>query len=209
LRAKLTVSRLRATATRRLLVMCGLETGRRLGLAEEDLRNLSYALHHYDLGLAEVSPHILTKPGPLDTNERAQVCDHVSRGVDLASQLEAATAVTKILEHHHENVDGSGYPHGSRGEAIPVGARIVRLVDTFCAVVDARPYRSARTAAAAVEELRAGIGRAYCPRVTPVFLSVLADRWDTIQEHVESKQPQGGIAAAREIPVPVGVVEDR
>jgi HD-GYP domain-containing protein (c-di-GMP phosphodiesterase class II) len=212
LRAKLMVSRLRATANRRVAVGCGLETGRRLGLDEEGLRNLSYALHNYDLGLAEVSRDILVKPGPLTPAERELMHDHVRRGVNLVTELERSSGVRKIVQHHHENVDGSGYPHGSRGEAIPVGARIVRLVDSYCALVEARPYRAALDPTTAVEELQRGIGREYCPRVTPVFLEVLADRWDllaTAGEPIHASRPKGADRTESEVPEPVAILEDR
>ncbi len=184
-RAMLDVGRERHTAMRDLLISIGLETARRLSLEEEHLRALAYALRTYDLGLAQVSEQILRKISPLTSEERHHIENHVHLGAELVAELEPSAQVRNIILHHHENYDGSGYPEGLRGEAIPVGARIVRMVDALSALLHDRPFRAAMSLDEAVALLREGIGRRFCPRVAPVFLELVADRqYEILAAHV-------------------------
>jgi response regulator RpfG family c-di-GMP phosphodiesterase len=174
-RAMLDVGRDRRTHLREMLVRCGVQTGRELGLDEVHLRALAYALRTYDLGLAQVSTQILRKVSPLTREERARIEDHVQLGAELVADLEPSPKVKKIILHHHENVDGSGYPDGLKGEAIPIGARVVRLVDALSALLHDRPFRPAMRLDEAIDLLQEGVGRRFCPRATPVFLSIVRE----------------------------------
>lgn len=194
-RAMLDVGRERRTRAREEFARIGVETGRRLGLDEDHLRALSYALRTYDLGLAQVSTQILRKATPLTTEERDRIDQHTRLGAELIADLEPSPHVRKMILHHHENFDGSGYPEGLRGEAIPVGARIVRLADAFAALLHDRPFRGAMSLEQAEELLREGIDHRFCPRVTPIFLAVIADRSERLEELL--RRP--GTAQAREI----------
>lgn len=175
-RAMLDVGRERHTALRDVLVAVGLETARRMELGEEHLRALAYALRTYDLGLAQVSEQILRKISPLTNEERRHIENHVQLGAELVGELEPSPRVRNIILHHHENFDGSGYPEGLRGEAIPVGARIVRLVDALSALLHDRPFRSAMSLEEAISLLEEGVTRRFCPRVAPIFLSLVRER---------------------------------
>ena len=181
-RAMLEVGRERQTRVRELLARLGMQTGRRLGLDEEHLRALAYASRTYDVGLSEVGGRILRKVTPLSREERERIDDHVRRGAELVADLEPSSQVRKMILHHHENHDGSGYPDGLRGEAIPVGARIVRLIDVLGALLHERPFRNALPLGTAVGLIGDEIGHRYCPRVTPVFLEVVAEHEDEIRE---------------------------
>jgi GAF domain-containing protein len=172
-RAMLDVGRERHTVLRDILIGVGLETGRRLDLDEEHLRALAYALRTYDLGLSQVSEQIMRKISPLTSEERHHIENHVQLGAELVAELEPSPRVRSIILHHHENFDGSGYPEGLRGEAIPLGARIVRMVDALSALLHDRPFRAAMSLDEALELLDEGIGRRFCPRVAPVFLELV------------------------------------
>lgn len=179
-RALLEVGRDRASQLREELARVGTATGRRLGLDEDHLMAVAYALRTYDLGLSAIDAELLRKSEKLSDAERGRVQEHTRRGADLMDGLEPSPQVKRVILHHHENFDGSGYPEGLTGEAIPVGARIVRLVDTTAAVLQDRPARETLDLAAAIKLLREGMGREFCPRLTPTFLECLEERTETI-----------------------------
>ena len=179
-RALLDVGRDRASQLREELARVGTATARRLGLDEEHLGAVAYALRTYDLGLSAIDAELLRKSESLSAAERGRVQEHTRTGAELMDGLEPSPQVKRIILHHHENVDGSGYPDGLSGEAIPLGARIVRLVDTTAAVLQDRPARETLDLDAAIELLRNGIGREFCPRIAPPFLECLAERVDAI-----------------------------
>jgi HD-GYP domain-containing protein (c-di-GMP phosphodiesterase class II) len=141
---------------------------------------VAYALRTYDLGLSAIDADLLRKREALTPSERGRVEEHTRAGAELVDGLEPSPHVKRIILHHHENVNGSGYPDGLVGEAIPLGARIVRLVDTTSAVLQDRPARETLDLAAAVDLLRDGMGHEFCPRITPVFLECLEERSEAI-----------------------------
>ena len=99
----------------------------------------------HDVGKIIVSPEILEKPGRLSPCEYAEIQRHAVFGARLVASL-GDPVMTAIVRHHHERIDGSGYPDRLRGEEIPLGARIIAVADTFDALTSARPYREARLA---------------------------------------------------------------
>ena len=205
-RAMLDVGRERQSAIREVFARIGVTTGRRLGLDDDRLRALAYALRTYDVGLNEISSRILRKVTPLSHDERQRIEEHVRLGAELVADLEPSSQVRKMILHHHENVDGSGYPDGLSGEAIPVGARVVRLVDALSALLQERPFRGAVPLDAAVRLVEGGIGHAYCPRVTPVFLAVVDDETACIRELL-APAPATSPAEIELEPSPATVIE--
>ena len=181
-RAMLDIGRERNTELREFLIRVGMETGRRMQLEESMLRALAYALRTYDLGLARVSDQILRKVSPLTAEERGHIENHVQLGAELVADLEPSARVRNIILHHHENHDGSGYPEGLSGEAIPVGARIVRLVDAFTALLHDRPFRPAMSPHEAMAIMEEGIGHSFCPRVAPIFLGLIRESQTDLAE---------------------------
>ena len=147
-----------------------LASARKIMLPEEDLEPLAFALQFYDVGLAFVPHGLLDKPGPLDPPEETIVRKHVQKCLDVLEPLGPGSKARQFILHHHENVDGSGYPVGLAGEAIPLGARLLRLTDTLAALLSPRPWRAAFTLDEAVLEIRKGTGRQFCPRMVEVFL---------------------------------------
>jgi putative two-component system response regulator len=130
-----------------------------LGLPEEDLTALRRGAYLHDLGKVAVPEAILLKPGPLTPEERAVIKQHPVVGETICRPLRSFRAVLPIIRHHHERQDGSGYPDGLRGEAIPVTARILQVVDVFDALTMDRPYRRAIARPAALEILEVEAAR--------------------------------------------------
>lgn len=125
---------------------------KRMGLPREEVARIRAAAAVHDVGKIEMPAEIVDKPGPLSDDEFAVVKEHPETGARMVAGL-GDDELTRIVRHHHERVDGSGYPDGLAGEEIPLGARIVAAADTFDAVTSPRPYREARTHKAALSLL--------------------------------------------------------
>jgi HD-GYP domain-containing protein (c-di-GMP phosphodiesterase class II) len=143
---------------------------RRLELAPGEVRRVECGARVHDVGKIIVSPEILEKPGRLTPCEHAEIRRHSAFGARLVASLEDP-ALTAIVRHHHERLDGSGYPDGLQGEEIPLGARIVAVADTFDALTAARPYREAFTPSAAIALLEVEAGCTLDSEVIAAFVS--------------------------------------
>jgi putative two-component system response regulator len=152
------------------------ELGRRVGLSAADLHAVAYSILLHDLGRIGISESILLKQGPLSRDELEAVRRHVEIGERIAAPLAGAARFGPIIRHHHERWDGSGYPGGLSGQAIPIGARIIGVVDAFDAMTQYRPYRQARSMSEAVEEMRRERGRQFDPDLVDEFIRVI--EWD-------------------------------
>jgi len=117
--------------------------GRRLGLAHEECVALRRAGVVHDVGKIGVPEHVLLKKGPLDEKEWAIMKLHPVTGERICSPLRSFRLVLPIIRHHHEKLDGSGYPDGLKGEEIPLTARILQVTDIYDALITERPYRKA------------------------------------------------------------------
>lgn len=148
--------------------------GEGLGLDPEMVRSLRLGGYLHDLGKIAVPDGILLKPGPLDPIEYERIRAHPGAGSDLVLGLRSMELVRPIMRHHHEKWDGSGYPDGLKGEAIPLGARIISVVDVFDALHTERPYKAALSRSEAVSTLirEADLGY-WDPRVVETFLEIL------------------------------------
>jgi len=135
--------------------------GRHLGLAEEDLAALHRGGYLHDIGKIAIPDAVLMKPGPLTPEEFEQMKQHPVIGDRLCGNLRALTRVRPIVRNHHERLDGSGYPDGLAGDAIPLLAQIISVVDVYDALTTARPYAAVRTADGACEELRSEARRGW------------------------------------------------
>jgi HD-GYP domain-containing protein (c-di-GMP phosphodiesterase class II) len=154
---------------RRVASQCRI-LARRLGLDEAEAGQIERAARVHDVGKIIVSPEILEKPGALTRREYAEVQRHSMFGARLVGAL-GDPGLTAIVRHHHERLDGSGYPDHLRGEAIPLGARIVAVVDTYDAVTSRRPYRDARPPGTALRILRDEAGTNFDPEVVAAFVA--------------------------------------
>jgi putative two-component system response regulator len=139
----------------------GVAFGRTLGVSTEDLDVLRRGGILHDIGKVGIPDAVLLKRGPLTASEFAVMKAHTIIGDRLCGELRSLAQVRPIVRHHHERCDGSGYPDGLAGDAIPVLVQIISVVDVFDALTTDRPYRSAMTVAAACGELEAEVQRGW------------------------------------------------
>jgi putative nucleotidyltransferase with HDIG domain len=126
----------------------------------------------HDVGKLGVPDHILNKPGPLTPAEYDQVKRHTVVGAEIVSRIDYPYPVAPIVRHHHENWDGTGYPDGLKGHDIPIGARILSVIDCYDALTSDRPYRPAMTHDEAMAIVIARRGTMYDPTVVDVFAAL-------------------------------------
>lgn len=143
--------------------------GRAMGLSERAVEDLSWAALLHDLGKIGVPESILLKTGPLTREERRAVERHAELGARFAEAHEALAPAADLIRAHHERYDGTGYPRGLKGEAIPLGARILAVADAYEALRTDRRYRPAMTREQAARHIQDGAGRHFDPEVTTVF----------------------------------------
>lgn len=150
--------------------------GHAMGMRGAPLKALRVAGYLHDVGKIAVPDGILLKPGQLSLAEREIINAHPAAGADLVRGLRTLEDVRPIIRHHHERLDGSGYPDGLRGEAIPLGARVMAVVDVYDALTTARPYKAALSHARALEILRKETDAgSWEPRIVTAFEALLSD----------------------------------
>ncbi len=125
------------------LVVYAQQLGECLGLGEKDLQELRIASWIHDIGKMNMPESILLKPGPLNAEETRIMREHPIIGEKICAPLKSLRPILPVIRHHHEKMDGSGYPDGLRGEAIPLKARILQIADIYDALTTDRPYRAA------------------------------------------------------------------
>ena len=155
---------------------------RSMHLEGDDLRAIKTAALLHDIGNLAVPEHILSKPGSLTDEEFRRLQVHPRVGADIVGSVPFPYPVAPLILSHHEHWDGSGYPRGLAGEAIPVGARILTLVDVFTAMLADRPYRPARSLGDAIAEVRAHAGTVLEPRLVDRFLAILPELERKVRE---------------------------
>lgn len=143
------------------LARYGVMVGRELGLHDEDLAALAKGGYLHDVGKVGIPDAILLKPSALTPEETAVMQQHPIIGDRLCGELRSLRRVRPIVRHHHERLDGTGYPGGLKGEAIPLLARIMSVVDVFDALTTARPYKPALPVERAFEELTDEVSRGW------------------------------------------------
>ena len=144
-----------------------------LGLDPGQRRAIRYAALTHDLGKLSVPNEILHKPGPLDAVEWEIIRRHTIVGADMLARIPFFGDVHMLVRGHHERWDGRGYPDGLRAHAVPVGARILCVCDSYNAMITNRPYRAAMTPEAALQELRRCCSTQFDPRVVEALERVL------------------------------------
>ena len=138
---------------------------RALGMSENDIQGVKTAALLHDIGKLAVPEHILSKPGPLTPEEFQKIRAHPKVGADIVSSVPFPYPVAPLILSHHERWDGKGYPAGLKGEDIPLGARILSVVDYFDALMAERPYHKAMSFEAAVGLLQQEAGKGLDPTV--------------------------------------------
>ena len=150
------------------------EVARRVGMSEREIEGVRLGGLLHDLGKIAVPDSVLLKPGPLDRAEFALVRKHPEAGAEIVRPLRAFEGPEPAVLHHHEHFDGTGYPYGLRGEAIPLAARVVAVADAFDAMTTDRPYRAALSQATAFQRLEDGRGEQWDPDAVDSFLAAYA-----------------------------------
>ena len=138
--------------------------GAHLGLAEEEITALRRAGVVHDIGKVAVPDAILLKPGKLTEDEWKLMREHSVVGERICAPLKSFRLVLPIIRHHHEKLDGSGYPDGLRGDAIPMTARILQIVDVYDALTTERPYKRAFSIADALQTMREEVDKGWWDR---------------------------------------------
>jgi diguanylate cyclase (GGDEF)-like protein len=144
-----------------------------LGWPEDMLGMLRIAAMLHDVGKVTVPDRILTKPGPLTAEEFEMIKTHSLAGAEMVARVEGLDMIVPWIRHSHESFDGSGYPHGLAGEAIPLASRIMFVADAFDAMTSTRPYRQALSVAEACQELRRHAGAQFDPACVDALLETL------------------------------------
>ncbi len=145
------------------------EIAKDLGLNQDQLNAVRAAAMLHDIGKLAVPEHILSKPGRLTPEEFEKMKIHPIVGAEILDRVQFPYPVVPIVRSHHEKWAGTGYPDGLKGEAIPIGARILSAVDCFDALASERPYRQAMTPEAAMSAVTAEKGRSFDPRVVEIM----------------------------------------
>jgi len=165
---------------------------RNLGLNKKEQEEIKLAARLHDIGKISIPDRILNKPGRLNKEEYAEVKKHPGLGADILSNIDRLKEVSRIIRHHHEWYNGEGYPDGLAGEKIPLGSRIINVVDAYQAMISNRPYRKAFPKEKAIAELKRGAGTQFDPEIVRVFIEILNEKRgkDQLPEGLEVRQKQ-------------------
>ncbi len=156
--------------------------GKHLGLSEEDLKTLQIGGLFHDIGKIGVPDTILQKESKLTDDEYSEIKNHPSIGAHILSSATIFKDIIPIVKHHHERYDGHGYPSQLAGENIPYLARITAVADTFDAMTSKRSYRDALSLETVISEFERCKGTQFDPKIADVFLDMIRNHFDEIQE---------------------------
>lgn len=162
-------SYLNPKSTMRLLKAIGKE----MKLSQIETQSLEYAALLHDAGKIKIPSQLLTKRNPLTEDEFKLIMKHPRGGVKLIKDLEALKPVIPIILHHHERFDGSGYPSKLKKEKIPLGSRILAVLDAFDAMYFGRPYKNSKSLNDIKKELKTQMDSQFDPKVITAFLKIL------------------------------------
>ena len=172
---------------------------RELGMPDNEIQGVKTAALLHDIGKLAVPEHILSKPGPLTQEEFQKIRIHPQVGAEIISGVPFPYPVAPLILSHHERWDGKGYPAGLKGDEIPLGARILAVVDYFDALMSDRPYHKAMTFDAAISLLKQESGKALDPRVVENFIDCypsLVNEADATQDSVRKLTRVATVAPA-------------
>jgi putative nucleotidyltransferase with HDIG domain len=172
---------LETTMHTRRVVLYSMALAQKMGLSDDQTQQLRRGALMHDIGKIGVPDAILNKPGPLSEDEWVQMRRHSSLGVDILEGIMFFQGAIDIVGASHEQYDGSGYPHGLKGEEIPLGARIFAVVDALDAITSDRPYRKAQSFDVAYKEIKSKRGTQFDPKVVDAYLAVDEDEWRALR----------------------------
>ena len=194
---------------------------KKLGMLETEIQGVKTAALLHDIGKLAVPEHILSKPGPLTQEEFQKIRIHPQVGAEIISGVPFPYPVAPLILSHHERWDGKGYPGGLKGDQIPLGARVLSVVDYFDALTSDRQYHRATSHEAAIALLKQESGKALDPRVVSTFITMypeLAALAEASQEpsrkltrvptHLPAARPAVGLVAESMSNGPTNVFQD-
>ncbi|MFZ5945924.1 MAG: HD domain-containing phosphohydrolase [Bacillota bacterium] len=146
---------------------------KKIGISEPIINNYHYGALLHDIGKIGIKDAILNKPGKLSMTEFQKIKDHPSLGAKILMPMEPDEEILDIVRYHHERYDGNGYPNGLKGEKIPLGARLVSIVDAFDAMTSDRSYRKKLSLQKVVEEIKRGAGTQFDPYLAKEFIDLI------------------------------------
>jgi putative nucleotidyltransferase with HDIG domain len=144
-----------------------------VGLDDGVIAAVTAAAPLHDIGKLAIPDSLLHRPGPLSREEYEIVQQHAAIGAEILSGIEGGAPLAEIVRHHHENWDGSGYPDNLRGQAIPIGARVLAVVDCYDALTSERPYRQPLEHSRALSMIVEGRGSVYEAEIVDAFVRVI------------------------------------
>ncbi|MGD7045749.1 HD-GYP domain-containing protein [Jeotgalibacillus proteolyticus] len=156
------------------VTLSSIRVGRKLNLSKDDLYHLHLAAELHDIGKINIPEAILNKPGKLTNEEFDIIKKHPGDGAEMVAKTKYQH-LSPIIEQHHERLNGSGYPHGLKGDEILLAARIIAVCDTFDAMTEDRAYRKAFSAEYAIDEIRKMTPEFYDPDVVSAFEEILKE----------------------------------
>lgn len=155
-------------------VSLAIDLGRKMELAKEDIDKLKIAMLLYDVGKLMIPEEILNKKEPLSPEEKQKIEEHpIIAAREILKPISSIADIVPIIEAHHENWDGTGYPNKISGDMIPVSSQIVLLVDAYFALIQSRPYRVARSKSEAVEIIKLESGKKWNEKLVEQFVDLL------------------------------------
>lgn len=147
--------------------------GQAMNLSKDKINSLTVAAILHDIGKIAIDDQILDKPGKLTDKEYEMIKKHPEIGYRILSASKQYAEISNDILHHHERMDGKGYPSGIKGEDIPLNARIISVADAYDAMVFSRPYRASLTKEEAIKELKDNAGTQFDPMIVKAFINVL------------------------------------
>lgn len=156
-----------------MFVKLVIDTAKEIGMGAQEIRILKYASFLHDAGKVMIPDEILKKPKKLTGKEFQIVKKHPMKGVEIVKPIEILRPVVPIILHHHEKYDGTGYPKGLKGRQIPLGSRIMAIVDAFISMVSKQPYRECLSTQEALSEIKKYAGTQFDPEVVNIFARLI------------------------------------
>jgi putative nucleotidyltransferase with HDIG domain len=165
---------------------------RAMGIGSDAIKVIARGAFLHDIGKMAIPDAILLKPGKLTLEEQSLMREHCERGYKILHKIPFLAEASEIVYAHQEHYDGSGYPRGMRGNAIPIGARIFAIADTLDAITSDRPYRGAKSFDAARLEILRCSGTQFDPAVVEVFLKIPNELWIELRTEITGQLPPFG-----------------
>ena len=158
-------------------VSMAIELAKKMELSKEDIDRLKIAMMLYDIGKLTIPEEILNKKEPLTEEEKHKIKEHpLVAARTILKPISDIADIIPIIEAHHENWDGSGYPNKLSGEEIPISSQIILLIDSYFALLQSRPYRTARSSDEALEIIKQETGKKWNEKLADEFVRLINER---------------------------------